>query len=57
MVSTHDQIRIAAEAIVHPRTVQRVYEGRGSEYSRRRVIEAAKALGLEPPPEPKKRAA
>lgn len=49
MVSQLDLVRIAAQAIVSPRTVFRVYSGAGSEYSRRRVTEGARALGLPPP--------
>lgn len=52
MPSQHDRVRIAAQAIVHPRTVARVYAGRGSPYSCRRVAEGARALGLPLPPEP-----
>lgn len=50
MISAHDQIRIAAHAVICQRTVRRVYAGQGSEYSKRRVTEAAVALGLPPPP-------
>jgi hypothetical protein len=46
----HDEIRIAAEAIVCQRTVQRVYLGGGNEYSKQRVAAAAQALGLPLPP-------
>jgi DNA-binding LacI/PurR family transcriptional regulator len=56
-MTTHDLTRIAAEAITSVRTAQRVYEGLGSDYSRRRVTEAAQRLGLEPPPPPVRRAA
>ncbi|HEX4336291.1 MAG TPA: hypothetical protein VH062_10285 [Polyangiaceae bacterium] len=51
MVNAIDRIRIAAQIIADPRTVLRVYQGRGSEQSRLRVMEAAKALGLPPPPD------
>jgi len=51
-MTTHDLTMIAARAITSVRTVQRVYEGRGSEYSRRRVVEAAQAVGLPLPPDP-----
>ena len=44
-----DRIRIAAQAIVSPRTVYRVYRGEGTDYSRARVSAAAAALGLPPP--------
>jgi len=50
MISAPDRVRIAAQIVAHPRTVARVYEGKGSEYSRQRVTEGAKALGLPPPP-------
>lgn len=50
MISAHDQIRIAAHAIICQRTVLRVYQGAGNEYSRRRVTEAARQLGIQPPP-------
>lgn len=49
MISAYDRVRIAARIVAHPRTVHRVYLGSGSEYSRRRVAEAARELGL---PEP-----
>lgn len=51
MISAIDRVRIAAHITANPRTVLRVYQGGGSDYSRRRVAEAAEALGLpEPPP-------
>jgi uncharacterized Zn finger protein (UPF0148 family) len=52
-VSAHDRVRIAAKIIASPRTVHRVYAGGGNEYSRRRVTEAARELGLPDPPGPK----
>ena len=52
MISPHDEVRIAAHAIVCQRTVRRVYAGRGNEYPRRRVAEAAQQLGLPPPSDP-----
>jgi hypothetical protein len=52
MISAHDRVRIAAHIVANPRTVARVYQGRGSSYSRRRVLEAAHALGLPLPPAP-----
>lgn len=55
MISGHDQARIAVQAIVCQRTVLRVYQGRGSTYSRRRVAEAAKVLGIAAPPGPVER--
>jgi hypothetical protein len=51
-MTAHDQTRIAAEAIVSVRTVDRVYRGLGSDYSRTRVVEAAKLLELPLPPDP-----
>ena len=51
MISPHDRVRIAAKIVANPRTVLRVYQGGGNEYSRRRVAEAARELGLPPPPE------
>jgi hypothetical protein len=50
MINAHDRVRIAARIVAHPRTVYRVYRGQGSEYSRRRVQEAARELGLPEPP-------
>jgi hypothetical protein len=55
--TSHDLTRIAVRAIVSVRTVQRVYQGLGSAYSRRRVREAAIALELPAPPEPQHKAA
>jgi len=52
MISAIDRVRIAAHITANPRTVLRVYQGGGSEYSRRRVAEAARELGL---PEPTQR--
>lgn len=51
MISAYDRIRISAHIVANPRTVARVYQGQGSAYSRLRVTEAAKALGLPLPPE------
>jgi hypothetical protein len=50
MLSAYDRIRIAAHIVANPRTVLRVYQGAGSDYSYRRVAEGAKTLGLPPPP-------
>ena len=50
MISSPDRIKLAAHITAHPRTVARVYDGKGSAYSRQRVAEGAKALGLPPPP-------
>ena len=52
-LTAHDRIRIAAQAIVCPRTVARVYNGAGTAYSRARVRAAAQELGLPPPPNPR----
>lgn len=52
MISSHDEVRIAARAIVCQRTVSRVYQGKGTAYSRQRVTEAARALGLPEPSTP-----
>lgn len=54
MISAYDRVRIAAHIVANPRTVLRVYQGDGSDYSRRRVTDGAKALGL-PPPGPSRR--
>lgn len=50
-IKAHDEVRIAASAIVCQRTVKRVYAGGGTQYSRTRVAEAAEELGLPPPPD------
>lgn len=50
MISSHDRLRLAATALVCERTVSRVYAGGATEYSRLRVAEGAKALGLPLPP-------
>lgn len=50
MINSPDRIKLAAHITAHPRTVARVYAGQGSEYSRARVAEGAKQLGLPPPP-------
>jgi hypothetical protein len=52
MISSPDRIKLAALITAHPRTVARVYAGRGSDFSRARVVEGAKALGLPLPPDP-----
>lgn len=51
-MNSHDRLRIAAQALVCERTVLRVYQGKGNPYSRLRVAEGARVLGLPPPPEP-----
>lgn len=50
-MNSHDRLRIAAQALVCERTVLRVYQGKGNQYSRLRVSEGAKTLGLPLPPE------
>jgi DNA-binding LacI/PurR family transcriptional regulator len=53
-LETSDKLKIAAEAMVDPRTVVRVYDGQPSEKKlvRERIIRAAKKLNLPlPPPE------
>ena len=51
MINAYDRVRIAASIVANPRTVHRVYQGGGSDYSRQRVAAAAQALGLPLPPE------
>ena len=46
MIDSHDRTRIAAVAIVHPRTVYRAYLGEVAPWSHRRVAAAARELGL-----------
>ena len=51
LAAANPSTRIAAVAIVHPSTVQRVYRGGGTVNTRARVSKAAKLLELpEPPP-------
>ena len=57
MLSSHEQIRVAAEAVVSLRTVGRVYEGGGNANSRERVRQAARKLQLPDPPEPRDQSA
>jgi hypothetical protein len=45
-----DRLRIAALATVCERSVTRVYLGGGREQTHTRVMQAALALGLPPPP-------
>lgn len=52
-VSRPQIIQIAAAIPASPKTVERVYDGMGSEFSRARVVKAAQVLGL---PEPTKEA-
>ena len=56
-VSARDRTRIAAHAICSSRTVDRVYAGGGSDYSRARVERAAVELGLPSPPVAERRSA
>ncbi len=57
-ISRHDAIRVAAGAIVDPRTVIRVYAGFSvASTSHERVRQEAARLGLPPPPPPKVRGA
>ena len=51
-LNSHDYVRLAAEAIVAPRTVARLYAGRKtSTTTRERVRAAAERLGFPQPPE------
>ncbi len=51
MLSSHERVRLAAEAVCDPRTVERIYSGRRcAENTLIRVRKAAEALGLPPPP-------
>jgi hypothetical protein len=45
-------VRLAAEAGTCTRTVERVYDRKGSDYSRANVARAAQVLGLPMPPSP-----
>ncbi|MBK8994639.1 MAG: hypothetical protein IPM35_02660 [Myxococcales bacterium] len=47
-----DKARLAALVRRSIRTVDRVYLGQGSDFTRRIVTEGARELGLPPPPEP-----
>lgn len=50
-LTPHDRVRLAAEACVHPRTVERVYAGERSESTTHaRVCRAAELLGYPRPP-------
>jgi hypothetical protein len=50
-LSPHDRVRIAAEAIVDPRTVARTYQGvRTTPNVHVRIARAAERLKLPPPP-------
>lgn len=51
ILTAPERIRIAAEAIQSPRTVDRVYRGdRVAQTTYERVRRAAEKLGLPPPP-------
>ena len=53
-LTRHEVLKIAAEAQVDPRTVEKIYEGRASKgLVRERVIVAAKKLKLVAPPKEK----
>lgn len=57
MLTPHDFVRIAAECVVDPRTVRRVYSGaRCATTTRERVRRAAEQLKLPPPPKASKMA-
>lgn len=50
-LTAHDHVRIAAEAVVHPRTVARIYAAARSESTTyTRVQRAAELLGYPAPP-------
>jgi hypothetical protein len=48
-VSGPQIVQIAAAIMANPRTVERVYDGRGNVYSRERVTRAALELGFPVP--------
>jgi hypothetical protein len=50
-ITSHERLRIAAQAVVCERTVVRVYSGGGTDYSRLRVTKGATELNLPLPPE------
>lgn len=51
-LTPHDRVRIAAEAIAAPRTVERIYAGaRCAATTRERICRAAEKLGLPLPPD------
>jgi hypothetical protein len=51
MLTTYDYVRLAAEAVVDPRTARRVYAGeRCAPTTRERLRRAAFVLGLPVPP-------
>ena len=52
LITSPQEVQLAARAIVCQRTVHRVYLGSGNEYSRQRVTAAALELGLPLPPDP-----
>ncbi len=47
-----DRARLALRATRSPRTVDRVYLGRGNQYSREAISTAAREMGLPLPPPP-----
>lgn len=50
-ITTRQRYLIAAETLVDPRTIAKVYEGRRTRgTARERIVEAARALGISPPP-------
>lgn len=51
-MSAYTILRLSVEALTHPRTVKRAYDGaRVQGLSRERIKAAAKRLGLPEPPE------
>lgn len=55
-LTAHDRVRIAAEAIVNPRTVERIYRGdRCTISTYERVRRAAEGLRYPAPPPPDRR--
>jgi hypothetical protein len=52
MVTPIDRLRIAALAARCERSVRRVYDGKGNDYTRAAVKAAAQELGLPLPPAP-----
>jgi DNA-binding LacI/PurR family transcriptional regulator len=56
-VSGVQVLQLASASMSSPRTVERVYDGGGSHYSRERVCKAARELGLPMPSEQTTKAA
>jgi len=52
MLTGYQRLQIAALVHRSPRTVERVYLGRGNAFSREAVARGAAKLGLPPPPSP-----